>query len=80
MVGTSCGESGDGNEGKFAERAAVNVAPIAASISRRGPGLVIVRRRSVLVGVRDERECAGLFGPIAAFLLGLIERLIRGLD
>src|SRR5262247_1495441 len=30
--------------------------------------------------VRDERECACLFGPIAAFLLGLIERLIRRLD
>lgn len=40
----------------------------------------MVRRRLVLVGVRDEREYAGLFGPIAAFLLGLIERLIRRLD
>ena len=35
---------------------------------------------SVFVGMRDERECAGLFGSIAAFLLGLIERLIRCLD
>ena len=32
------------------------------------------------MGVRNERECAGLFGPIATFLLGLIERLIRRLD
>src|SRR4249919_3158562 len=38
------------------------------------------RRRLVLVGVRDKREQAGLFGPIATFLLGLIERLIRRLD
>lgn len=42
--------------------------------------MVMVRRRLVLVRVRDERECAGLFSPIAAFLLGLIERLIRRLD
>ena len=40
----------------------------------------MVKRRLVLVGMRDEREYAGLFGPIAAFLLGLIERLIRRLD
>ena len=30
--------------------------------------------------MRDERECAGLLGPIAAFLLGLIQRLIRRFD
>jgi hypothetical protein len=30
--------------------------------------------------VWNEREHAGLFGTIAAFLLGLIERLIRRLD
>lgn len=43
--------------------------------------MVIARRgRLVLVRVRDERENAGLFGPIAAFLFGLIERLIRRLD
>ena len=32
------------------------------------------------MGVRDKREQAGLFSPVAAFLLGLIERLIRRLD
>ena len=43
--------------------------------------MVIARRgRLVFVRVRDESEHAGLFGPIAAFLLGLIERLIRRLD
>jgi hypothetical protein len=77
---TSCGESGDGNEGRFAERAEVSVVPIAVSISLRSPDMVIMRRRSVLVRLRDERECTGLFGPIAAFLLGLIERLIGRLD
>ena len=80
MACTSCEESGEGNEGIFAERAAVSVVPIAVSTSRRDPGLVIMRRRLILVGMWDERECAGLFGPIAAFLLGLIERLIRRLD
>src|SRR5688572_23900750 len=40
----------------------------------------MVRRRLVLVRMRDERKYAGLFGPIAAFLLGLIERLIRRFD
>jgi len=80
MACTSSGESGEENEGKFAERAAVSVVPIAVSTSRRDPGLVIMRRRLVLVGMRDERECTGLFGPIAAFLLGLIECLIRRLD
>ena len=43
--------------------------------------MVIARKgRLVFVRVRDERKCAGLFGPISAFLLGLIERLIRRLD
>ena len=70
----------NGNERKFAERVSESVAPIAASTSRRDLGLVMVRRRLVLVGVRNEREQAGLFSPIAAFLLGLIERLIRRLD
>jgi hypothetical protein len=42
--------------------------------------MVIARRRSVLVGMRDERENAGLLGSIAAFLLGLIQRLVRGFD
>mgnify|MGYP003693792209 CR=1 FL=1 len=60
MACTSRGESGDGNERKVAERAAVSVAPIAVSTSRRGPGMVMARRRLVLVGVRDEREQAGL--------------------
>ena len=57
-----------------------SVAPIVASTSRRGLGLVMMRRKLVLVGVRDKREQAGLFGSIAAFLLGLIERLISRLD
>ena len=70
----------NGDERKVAERASESVAPIAVSTSRRGLGLVMVRRRLVLVGVRDEREQTGLFSPIAAFLLGLIERLIRRLD
>src|SRR5207244_659317 len=81
MTCMSCGESGDGSEGRFAGRAEVSVVPIAVSTSRRSPDMVIImRRRSVLVRLRDERECAGLFGPIATFLLGLIERLIRRLD
>ena len=42
--------------------------------------MVIERRGSVFVGVRDERENARLFGSIAAFLLGLIQRLVRGFD
>lgn len=43
--------------------------------------MVIARkRRLVFVRVRDERKCAGLFGPITAFLLGLVQRLIRRLD
>lgn len=70
----------NGNDGRVAEHASESLAPIAVSTSRRGLGLVMVRRRLVLVGVRDEREQAGLFSPIAAFLLGLIERLIRRLD
>ena len=37
-------------------------------------------RTSVFVRMWDERENAGLFSPVAAFLLGLIERLIRRLD
>jgi hypothetical protein len=57
-----------------------SVASIAVSTSRRDLGLVMVRRRLVFVGVRNEREYASLFSPIAAFLLGLIERLIRRLD
>ena len=36
--------------------------------------------RLVLLRMRDQRERTGLFGSIAAFLLGLIERLIRRLD
>ena len=69
-----------GNEGTCGGSAIESVAPIAVSTSRRGFDLVMVRRRLVLVRVRDEREYAGLLGPIAAFLLGLIERLIRRLD
>ena len=43
--------------------------------------MVIARKnRLVFVRMRNERECAGLFGPIAAVLLGLIQRLIRRLD
>ena len=43
--------------------------------------MVIARKgRLVFVRVWDERECTGLLDPIAAFLLGLIERLIRRLD
>src|SRR6185295_19848413 len=80
MACTSSGESVNGNERKFAESGSESVAPIAASTSRRDLGLVMVRRKLVLVGVRDKREQAGLFGPIAAFLLGLIERLISRLD
>jgi hypothetical protein len=65
----------------FTERLVARVMPIAACISRRGPGMVIARKgRLVFVRVRDERKCAGLFGPISAFLLGLIQCLIRRLD
>ncbi len=46
----------NGNVGTVAESTAESVAPIAANTSRRGLGLVMVRRRLVLVGVRDERE------------------------
>jgi hypothetical protein len=43
--------------------------------------MVIARNgRLVFVRMRDERKCAGLFGPISAFLLGLIQCLIRRLD
>lgn len=43
--------------------------------------MVIAKRgRLVFVRVRDEREHAGLFGPITAFLFGLIQCLIRCLD
>ena len=42
--------------------------------------MVIARRRSVLVRMRDECENAGLLGSIAAFLLGLIQRLVCGFD
>lgn len=42
--------------------------------------MVIARRGSVLVGVRDEGENACLFGSITAFLFGLIQRLVRGFD
>ena len=43
--------------------------------------MVIARtRRLVFVRVRDERERAGLFGPIAAVLFSLIQSLIRRLD
>ena len=80
MACTSWEEPGNENEVESVERASVNVAQVAANRSRRVPGLVIVRRRLVLVGARDERECAGLLSPIAAFLLGLIQRLIRSLD
>lgn len=74
------GESGDENEGPVVERTVVPVASIAVSTSRRDLGLVMVRRRLVFVGVRNEREYAGLLGSIAAFLFGLVERLIRRLD
>lgn len=67
----------NGNARMYAESASESVAPIAVSTSRRGLGLVMVRRGLILVGMRDEREQAGLFSPIAAFLFGLIERLIR---
>src|SRR5437868_9791762 len=80
MAYTSYGESVNGDERKCATHASESIAPIAVSTSRRSLGLVMVRRRLVLVGVRDEREYTGLFGPIAAFLLGLIQRLIRRLD
>jgi len=76
----SCGESEEGNEGTLAERDAVSIASITVSTSSRGSGMVIARRRLILVRVRNKRECAGLFSPIAALLLGLIERLIRRLD
>jgi hypothetical protein len=76
-----CEKSGDWNEGKYAEKVAVSGALIAVSTSRRGHGMVLARRGMlVLLRMRDEREHAGLFDPIAAFLLGLIERLIRHLD
>ena len=43
--------------------------------------MVIAKRGRLVFGrVRDERENAGLFGSIAALLLGLIERLVRCLD
>ena len=35
---------------------------------------------SRVTGVGNERECAGLFRPIATFLFSLIERLICRLD
>jgi len=70
----------NGSNVTSAARAAANVSPIAVSTSRRGLGLIMMRRRLVLVGVRDEREYAGLLRPIASFLLGLIERLIRSFD
>ena len=73
-------ESGDENESPLVERTAVPVASIAVNTSRRDLGLVMVRRRLVFVGVRNEREYAGLFGSISAFLFGLVERLIRRLD
>lgn len=62
------------------ESAVESVASIAVSTSRRDLGLVMVRRTLVFVGLRNEREYAGLLGPIAAFLLSLIKRLIRRLD
>src|ERR1041385_439331 len=66
---------------KFSGKAAVSLTPIAVCISRGGPSIGIARkRRLVFVRVRNECERAGLFGPIAAFLLGLIQRLIRRLD
>src|SRR5678816_670654 len=65
-------ESGDENESPLVERTAVPVASIAVNTSRRDLGLVMVRRRLVFVGVRNERE--------SAFLFGLVERLIRRLD
>src|SRR5262249_50925334 len=80
MACISCGESKHGHEHKVAERVSGSVAPIAVSTFRRRLGLVMVRKWLVLVGMRDEREQAGLFSPIAALLLGLIERLIRRLD
>lgn len=80
MVGMTNGESGDENEGPLVERTVVPVASIAVSISRRDLGLVMMRRRLVFVGVRNERECAGLFGSISTFLFSLVERLIRRLD
>lgn len=65
----------------FAEKLVVRIMPIAVCTSRRGLGMVIARKgRLVFVRVRDERQCAGLFGPISAFLLGLIQCLIRRLD
>lgn len=42
--------------------------------------MVIGRRGSVLVGVRDEGENARLFSSITAFLFGLIQRLVCGFD
>jgi hypothetical protein len=60
--------------------AEANVSRIAVSTSRRGLGLIMMRRTLVLVGVRDEREYTGLFRSISTFLLGLIECLIRRLD
>lgn len=80
MTCISCGESKHGHERRVAEGVSGSVAPIALSTSRRGLGLVMVRKWLVLVGMRDEREQAGLLRPIAALLLGLIERLIRRLD
>ena len=68
------------NEETGTERTTVSVAPIAISTSRRGNDVAMVRRRSVLVGARDERECIRLLSPIAAFLFGLIQRLIRRLN
>ena len=80
MAGIPYGESGDKNEGPSVEHAVLPVASITVNTSRRDLGLVMVRRRLVFVGVRNEREHAGLFGSISAFLFGLVERLICRLD
>lgn len=80
MAGMMYGESGDENKGLWIENAVLPVVSITVNTSRRDLGLVMVRRRLVFVGVRNEREHAGLFGSISAFLFGLVERLIRCLD
>src|SRR5512141_189593 len=53
------------------------------AVRPRGPSYDWLRgiaEPSRIVIVWDQGENTGLFGPIAAFLLGLIKRLIRRLD
>ena len=66
----------DGNEGTFAEPAAVSIVPIAVSTSRRGPGMVIEREKVSPCESAGRERVSRLVWPDC----GLLAWLDRALD